>query len=271
LQHVLADADMITSTITAQPAACPSSVASRHGGRPRSNRSGTTTHCRIAGNRHERLAAFRLIYQQYTRVGLIDSNPFELRVTNFHLLPTTNVFLAYVGDELVGTVSLIGDGELGLPMDITNPDVVDDLRRQGRSLGEVSCLALRPMPHTQSLAVFVEMTRLMAQHARVALMDDFLIASVPKHERFYERFMGCRRVGEPMPYPLVNETVGVACRLDLAAVDEDRPPCHERYFSEWLPAEQLRPSPMPPEDVDYFEAAAQASGASVAFLGAGAW
>jgi len=212
---------------------------------------------RIARTRAERISAFRLVYQNYVQKGLIDENPFGMRVTPYHLLPTTNVFIATQGEEILCTVTLIGDGELGIPMDTTNEDVVAHSRSHGLSVGEVSCLATKTLEFRRFLPIFVRLTKLMAQHARSYGMDQFLIATVPRHARFYQRFMGFEQVGEEKPYHTVCDTRGVACCLDFHKTDRNRPKCYDQYFGAALPKSELIPGPMSRSDVRFFSSAAQ--------------
>ena len=49
---------------------------------------------RIAGERAEREAAFRLVYNSYLHAGLGEANRNAMRVTPYHLLESTQVFIA---------------------------------------------------------------------------------------------------------------------------------------------------------------------------------
>jgi hypothetical protein len=137
-------------------------------------------------------------------------------------------------------------------MDRVYPAEVLDRRRKGLRIGEVSCLAFEPMVLSNFLAVFVQLTRLMAQHARSHGMDQFTIVVHPQHARFYERFMGFQRVGPLRIYPSVRNAPAVALCLDFAAIDRNRPKCWTMYFGSRLPDEELRPIPMSADERDYF-------------------
>lgn len=215
----------------------------------------TETVYAIASTRRERIEAFRLVYDNYVKKGLIPENPDRMRVTSFHLLPTTQVFVAKRHGRVVCTVTLIGDGQLGVPMDETNPDVVERRRRKDLFIGEVSCLACRQLEARYFFPVFLKLTRLMAQHARAFGMDQFLIATIPQHARFYKRVMGFQQVAQEQPYHTVSGTLGVACCLDFSRIDRDRPACYEMYFGSQIPRSELLPRPMTPVDVDFFSRA----------------
>ena len=102
-----------------------------------------TISCRIAATRQEREAAFRLVYASYLHSGLAEMNGYQMRVTPYHLLPSTEMFIAEYQGEVIYTMSLVIDGALGVPMDQVYGDEVARLRRKGMLVGEVSCLADR--------------------------------------------------------------------------------------------------------------------------------
>ncbi|MBX3441580.1 MAG: hypothetical protein KF774_04175 [Planctomyces sp.] len=200
--------------------------------------------CKIAGNKAERTEAFRLVYENYVRKGMIPENVYRLRVTEYHMLPTTTIFVARQGTEVIGTVSLIADGDLGLPMDRIQPELVDEARQAGRRPAEVSCLAFRKLEFHEFLPVFIEMTRLMAQFARRNGIGQFLIGCVPRHAQFYCHFLGFEQVGGVRPYATVANTLGVACCLDFDRVDRCRPDCYEQYFGVRAPESKFDSIPM---------------------------
>jgi len=221
---------------------------------------GSDVLCRMAATHHDRIAAFELVYRKYVDAELISPNRFNLRVTPYHLLPTTNVFVACEGSRIICTVTLIGDAELGLPMESIYQSELLELRRRNLYVGEVSCLAFEPMALNKFLLVFMQLTRLMAQHARAYGMDQFVIAVHPQHARFYQRFMGFEQIGQLKTYPSVRNAPAVACSLDFAAIDVSRPKCWTSYFGSRLPESVIRSRPMTDEECDYFRPMAGLAG-----------
>lgn len=214
---------------------------------------------RIATTLQDRMAAFGLVYDKYLQKGMLQPNAYRLRVTEFHLAPTTTVFVAHRKGEMIATVTLIGDGDLGLPMDQIHPDITGAVREAGLSVGEVSCLAFQKQEMKHVLPVFIELTRLMAQYARRNGMHQFLIGCIPQHARFYCRFLGFEQIGEIRPYPTVCNTLGVACCLDFNRIDRERPDCYDKYFSRRLPVAALNAAPMTPFELDAFAQVVQKS------------
>lgn len=207
---------------------------------------------RIADTRRLRQAAFQLTYRRYLEADLITPNDLGIRVIPHHLQARTTVFVAVEQGQVIGTVTLIGDGPLGLPLENVYGSEVRDRRRRGLYVGEVSCLACEPMPPAHFLKVFTRLTRVMAQHARVHGMHQLLVAAHPQHSRFYERFMGFEQFGALQVYRVDREVPAVACSLDFAAIDRFRPRCYAMYFKEALPEASLTARPMSHEERCFF-------------------
>ena len=207
---------------------------------------------RIAATLRERASALRLIYGAYLRARLGEPNDYGLRVTPYHLLPTTETFLAVCGGQTIFTMSLVIDGELGLPMECAYGQEIQTRREQGLLLGEVTCLADRRSQFERFFPVFVRVSRLMAQHAWARGLDELLVAVHPRHARFYRRFMHFEPIGPQRAYPTVRNHPAIAMCLNFARVDRERPASFETFFGQWLPEWQLQPQPITPEQAEFF-------------------
>ena len=80
-------------------------------------------------DRAGRRGAFELLHRAYLRAGLVVDNPAGLRVTLFHFEPTTELFVAVQDGTVVGTVTLVGDGRLGVPMASVYPEEMEQIGR----------------------------------------------------------------------------------------------------------------------------------------------
>lgn len=213
--------------------------------------------CQIAASREQREAAFKLIYDAYVRSGLGVPNPHRMRVTPYHLLASTTIFTAQLTNgpeagQVFSTVSLVGDGEHGLPLERIYPTEVAERRAQGLRLGEVSCLADRRSDFRRFFPVFCALNRWMIQFARAQGMDQVLVAVHPKHARFYTRNMGFEVIGGLTNYPSVCNRPAVALCFDFARNDREPFPYYDRFFSEPLSAAELRPASMSATELRYF-------------------
>jgi len=207
---------------------------------------------RIADTREEREAAFRLVYNSYLRAGLGEPNRYQARVTPYHLLETSEVFIATLRGETISTLSLIVDGELGVPMESVYPEEVAQLRARGFLLGEVSCLADRRDRFEEFFPVFVRLCRGMAQHAWRRGLSGLVAAVHPRHARFYRRFMHFESIGQLRSYPSVRNRPAVALCLDFDKVDRERPRSFDTFFGEWLPDDLVASHPITADQREYF-------------------
>jgi hypothetical protein len=214
------------------------------------DRQTTSVRFKVADSPTERRDAFRLVYDQYLKTGLSEPNVHRVRVTPYHLLPTTHVFVAYNRGEIMATMSLVGDGELGLPLESVYGEEVGLRRAQGLRLSEVSCLADRRSDRRDFLTVFVGLSRVLAQFARRQGYDQLLVVCHPKHSAFYRRYLGFDMIGSVAECPHVQNKPAVPLCLDFDYVDHHPPACYRRFFGDSLPDEQLRPSRIGPIEIN---------------------
>jgi hypothetical protein len=201
--------------------------------------------CKIAADRDELEGAFGLVYQAYLRSGLAEPNHQQMRITPWQLLPTSDVMVATLRGEVVCTMSLVADGELGLPMESIYSHEVDRFRYQGSRIAEVSCLADRRGKISRSLPVLIDIMSLTAQCARARGVDELLIAVHPHHATFYEKFVGFRRIGGTRSYAGVCDNPAVALAMDVNRWAIDHPRSFQRFFGNAYAEEALEPRPIP--------------------------
>lgn len=206
---------------------------------------------RTATRHEEREAAFRLVYRSYLEAGLGQPNRYQMRVTPYHLLPSTEVFVAVLRDETIFTVSLIGDGQLGLPMEKVYGQEVRQRRAEGLRVAEVSCLADRRSKYRKCFPVFLRLCRLTAQYAWRQGLDQLLVAVHPRHARFYQRFMDFEPIGPERSYPSVQNHPAIALSLDLVRLHREGGKGYETLFMPPIPEEQLASAPFTPSENEY--------------------
>lgn len=214
----------------------------------------TDVRLKIAATRSEREAAFRLIYNSYVQAGLCAPNPNQIRITPYQLLRTTDMFVAQIRDETICTLSLIRDGELGLPIEQIFGEQVAERRTAGLRLAEVSCLADRRREAARFFDMFCDLIRLMVQLAEREEIDQLLVAVHPRHVGLYRRCMGYRRIGEVRDYSRVEGNPAVPLCLDLRTIQVDAPAIWSKFFGERIPLEVLESQPIRDNDREYFQA-----------------
>jgi hypothetical protein len=207
---------------------------------------------RIAETRQEREAAFRLVYASYLRGGLGGINRYQMRVTPYHLLPTTEVFIAEYQDNVIFTMSLVMDGALGVPMEHVYGEEIADMRRRGVRFAEISCLADRRASLLRFFPVFFRASRLMVQYAQRRGMDSLLAAVHPKHARLYRRCFDFRVMGQQRDYPAARNRPALALSGEYGRLLRDRPEVYESLLGDPFSDEELRPRPIGAADCEYF-------------------
>lgn len=111
----------------------------------------------VVSSRHDRQAAFELIYRSYLQAGLCTKNDCGMRATPYQLLASTDVILATLRGQAISTVSLVRDGDLGLPMETLYPDEIAMRRAVGIRLAEVFGLADRRQGTARFFGLFCEL------------------------------------------------------------------------------------------------------------------
>ena len=98
---------------------------------------------KIAETKKELEQAFEVLHDSYVDQGYMDPHPSGLRITKYHALPTTTVLIAkdIEKDMVIGTISIIRNTPLGLPLDAIFPLL--HLKKEFNHLAEVSSLAIR--------------------------------------------------------------------------------------------------------------------------------
>jgi hypothetical protein len=207
---------------------------------------------RIASTREEREAAFRLVYSSYLRGGLGDINRYQIRVTPYHLLPTTEIFIAEHQGQVIFTMSLVTDGELGVPMQGLYAEEIDGLRRRGLKVGEISCLADRRASMSRFFPVFLRTSRVMVQYAHRQGLDAVLATVRPKHARFYKRCFDFRVLGGQKEFPTVRNVTGMALWAEFARLRREQSASYLAMLDDPFDDELLAPQPISRADCDYF-------------------
>jgi hypothetical protein len=174
--------------------------------------------CRRADDEQGFRSAFRLIYFAYLRGGLTVANQVELRFLPHHLLATSSVLLAASGGQNVGTLSLIEDGELGVPTELLYPLDVARLRGGGKRIAELACLATAHADRGLSRLTLRALLQFALQLADMRGIELLTVCVHPRHERFYRKGLGFVPFGAPRSCPWVCGQPAIAMYRPLRGV-----------------------------------------------------
>jgi len=236
----------------------------------------TQVRVRPAASRAELEEAFRLVYRSYLSRGYAAPDPTEIRLSVHNVLPETLTFVGILRDDVIATVTLMPDSDLGLPMDGVYRKELDALRREGRRLCEVSMLADRRMEIKRTLPMLLSLMKLVFDYTTEVLHHtDLCITINPRHDAFYKRYLRFTDLAGERSYPNVQGHPALARRLDMLTARDlvkDIAFLRRAFFENRTPRSLFdRRYIMSCDDVDYFfvkltRTLEEASHSAIAFL-----
>lgn len=207
-------------------------------------------HISLARTEVDLKQAFKLLYDSYVSAGLATCNSVQMRVTPYHALPTTEVFVAKVGGNVISTLTMTGDSDRGLPMESMYGREIAELRSSTR-IAEMGCFADRRASSTRFMRVFSAMSRFIVQTARVRGVAALVLAAHPRHARFYERILGFQHLGGLTSCPYAQGNPAVALVMDFDNLRGST--IHERLFGEPIDLKYLHPTHWSAETTKYLK------------------
>jgi GNAT superfamily N-acetyltransferase len=212
---------------------------------------------KIADTSAEVLEAARLVHDAYVERDLLTPHASGVRVTAHGILPTTHTLVAKIDGRVVGALSLVRDGALGLPLEGIYRDGVQRFRDAGDHLAEVGSLAVAAERRSKGLTQLLY--RYVFEVARSRGVDRLVIAVHPKAEAVYCAPLLFERFGDERSYPGLNRSArAIPLGLSLIGGEERMRrtfgaeattgnPYHVYCAREWpqlqkVPAEELRGS-----------------------------
>lgn len=182
---------------------------------PRSKASIDEPTCLCATNLQQVEAAWRLVYDRYSQMGLINENPFAIHAVPGAVGDHACVVWGPDGGNVGYTMTLFRDNPMGLALDSVYARELDALRGTGRRLLEVGMLADRREFATRSIGALFSMMRWAIYYGLHLDLTDIVIGVHPRHAQFYARCYGFEEFAEPTSYPLVRNNPVVPLRLRL--------------------------------------------------------
>jgi hypothetical protein len=148
---------------------------------------------KIAESREELEACFKLLHDAYVSSGFMTPDPSGMRVTIYHALPTTTTLCAKIGDQVVGTLSLIRESAIGFPLqrifDLT--EVREQGRTDRRGLGPRRASRYRRTGGT----ILFPLMKFMYEYCTTFFDTRHLVIAVnPRHIEMYESLLFFRRL-----------------------------------------------------------------------------
>ncbi len=226
---------------------------------------------KIADTQEELEACFRLLHDAYVSSGFMTPDPSGMRVTIYHALPTTTTLCAKMGDQVIGTLSLIRESAIGFPMQRIFD--LSEVREKAGYIAEVSALAIHPKFRRTGGTILFPLMKFMYEYCTTFFDTRHLVIAVnPRHIEMYESLLFFRRLTANVVenYDFVNGAPAVGATIDLKYAPEILRKAYEKkplrrnlyhYFLETrLPNIQLpnrrffttNDPVLTPELIDYF-------------------
>lgn len=171
--------------------------------------------CACATSLEQVESAWRLVYERYTEMGLIDENPYGLHAVPSAVGQHACVIWGAEGAEVGYTMTLFRDNPKGLALDSVYAGPLDELRRKGRRLLEVGMLADRRRCASRGVGALFSMMRWAVHYGLHIGVTDIVIGVHPRHAQFYVRCYGFEQFAPETVYPMVRNHPVVPLRLRL--------------------------------------------------------
>ncbi|WP_124841400.1 GNAT family N-acetyltransferase [Burkholderia cepacia] len=168
----------------------------------------------LAANFLQREQAFRLVHDAYVARGITVPTRSGMKFSPHHVLPGTTTFIAERAGRVLGTISLVEDSPIGLPMETVHAAEVAALRHAGRRFAEVSTLSVAQDVRGRgvSLLLYNALFRWARRHR---LIEDLVIAVHPKMREFYCHGLLFECLGPTREYGTLNRALSIPLRIDL--------------------------------------------------------
>lgn len=165
---------------------------------------------RLASSDTRRQSASMLIEKRYASRGYptraLEDDPQRITV------------LVFMEERIVGTTTLGLDGPAGLMADSIYKEEIDTLRAEGRSVCELTKLAIDD-EYVDSKHIVAVLFHLCKIYGEIHQATDFIIEINPRHASFYKKLLGFEEFGAERLCPRVNAPA-VLLRLPLKYADE---------------------------------------------------
>ncbi len=173
---------------------------------------------KLAETKEEIFEALNLIQVNYKRLKMTKDN-YDFRITKFNFLATTSTFIAKSGDEIIGTVSLVLDTNLGLPIDHFID--ITEFRKRNK-IAEFTGLTVKEEWRSKSTGISLPLALMALDYGIKILKADYLFLTVRKSvSPFYEDICGFKKFGKDRKHDKMQNLKSSALYVDTSNIMED--------------------------------------------------
>ncbi len=191
---------------------------------------------KIADTKEELEACFSVLHDAYVDSGFMTPDPSGMRVTIYHALPTTTTLCAKYDGQVVGTISLIRESALGVPLQRIFD--LSSVREKAGYIAEVSALAVHRNFRKTGGSILFPLMKFMYEYCTTFFDTRHLVIAVnPSHIEMYESLLFFKRLTATMVenYDFVNGAPAIGATLDL----KEAPEIFKRHYSSKPPRRNL--------------------------------
>ena len=171
---------------------------------------------KIAETKEELEACFAVLHDAYVDSGFMKPDPSGMRVTIYHALPTTTTLCAKYDGQVVGTISLVRESALGVPLQRIFD--LSAVREKEGHIAEVSALAVHRKFRKTGGSILFPLMKFMYEYCTTFFDTRHLVIAVnPSHIEMYESLLFFKRLTAKMVenYDFVNGAPAIGASLDL--------------------------------------------------------
>lgn len=140
---------------------------------------------KLAETKDELEQAFKLVYQGYLKSGSMAPDPSGVRITKYHILPTSSVVIACKAGKVIATASVLRSGDYGIPAD--KEFNLSQFHASGHRIAEISSLCVDDEYKNDSRHILFALIKYVYEYAYIYLGVDVFIITIKKFRaHFYE-------------------------------------------------------------------------------------
>ncbi|MFT5387857.1 MAG: hypothetical protein ACI9E5_000992 [Candidatus Omnitrophota bacterium] len=175
---------------------------------------------KVAETKEELKAAYKIIHDSYVEIGYMDPHRSKMRLSFYNMLPHTSTLVALWQGEVVGTMSIVLDSPVGLPIDADFDTT--HIRKSSFRLCEIIGLSIKKEFRSYGGKILFPIMKHMYHFINDNLGCDCVTVAVsPKRKDLYKGILLFSEIEDKVVNDaFIKGAKSVALYLDLKNVDE---------------------------------------------------
>lgn len=170
---------------------------------------------KLASTSDEFFEAMWLISREYVRKGLIKSELKQPYFSPYLIIPNNRLLIALHGKQIIGTISLIEDSPIGIPMDNVHMNETVFLRKKSVKFAEIGSFAIDS--NYQHLGITLQLYKAIFSYVCEYRNIEYILAAVhPRVAGIYKNLFKFEQVGDIQQYSKLNNAKSVPLQLNTA-------------------------------------------------------